>query len=153
MKDTNKALAILRSARRRLNGSHGHTGSKFGGGYSPTYLSWKDMLSRTREKTTNQYEKYGGKGVSVCARWANSFENFLLDMGTRPNGKTLGRKDNNKNYGPGNCVWETKTQQNRNRTLPKKVQRLSLVSIRVHKPQKDNSSVGPSGRGNNRHCS
>lgn len=59
---------------------------------------------------------YGGRGIKVCDRWANSFEDFLADMGPKPTPKhTIGRKDQNGNYEPSNCRWESIPQQNRNR--------------------------------------
>lgn len=87
---------------------HGHTrGMK----YSPTYHSWQAMHQRVRYKRHNS-DSYAA--VSVCDRW-ESFDNFLADMGERPNRATLERKDNKRGYEPGNCIWATPTQQARNR--------------------------------------
>lgn len=91
--------------------THGHTR---GEGVSPTYKSWNSMRQRCENKSDPSYERYGGRGITVCARWA-SFENFLSDMGQRPQGKTLDRIDVNGNYEPSNCKWATPTQQQRNR--------------------------------------
>jgi hypothetical protein len=65
------------------------------------------------------YENYGGRGISVCARWSgpDGFENFLADMGRRPKGKSLDRIDPFKNYEPSNCRWATSKQQNNNRRM------------------------------------
>jgi len=61
------------------------------------------------------FNSYGGKGITVCDRWLNSFENFLADMGPRPDGCTLDRYPNNHgNYEPGNCRWATHSEQRRN---------------------------------------
>jgi hypothetical protein len=59
------------------------------------------------------YKDYGGRGINVCDRWL-VFENFLADMGERPDGKTLDRVDNNKGYEPGNCQWADAHQQRTN---------------------------------------
>lgn len=91
---------------------HGHTR---GHQYSPTYHSWQAMLARCRYLERDKENKHAGRGIKVCDRWQKSFENFLSDMGERPEGTTLERSNNNGNYDPGNCVWATATQQARNR--------------------------------------
>jgi hypothetical protein len=88
--------------------THGHTGS-------PTYASWASMKSRCHNPGTTGYRDYGGRGIKVCSRWQNSFANFLADMGERPEGKSLDRRDNNGNYEPGNCRWASQTEQNQNK--------------------------------------
>jgi hypothetical protein len=72
------------------------------------------MLARCRYLDRDVSKKHVGRGITVCERW-RSFENFLADMGERPNGTTLERVDNDGHYEPGNCVWATPTQQARNR--------------------------------------
>jgi len=82
---------------------------------TPTYNSWSHMMRRCYKSTAHNYHHYGGRGITVCKRW-HKFENFLKDMGERPNGMTLDRyPNNNGNYRPGNCRWATQTQQVRNR--------------------------------------
>ena len=76
---------------------------------------WLQMRNRCRCKTNKAYKNYGGRGITVCARWANSVENFLEDMGERPEGKWLERRDNNLGYFPENCYWIQKEKQQRNK--------------------------------------
>jgi len=72
------------------------------------------MRYRCENPLHRAYEWYGARGITVCERW-KKFENFFADMGPRPRGMWLERKDNNRGYEPGNCIWATPTQQLRNR--------------------------------------
>jgi hypothetical protein len=80
-----------------------------------TYCSWKSMLHRCNNPKHKSYKDYGGRGISICDRWVNSFQSFYDDMGDVPKGKTLGRIDNNSGYEPSNCEWQTPIEQGRNR--------------------------------------
>ena len=73
------------------------------------------MVQRCTNPERNSYGLYGGRGIQVCARW-QSFDNFLKDMGARPEGTSLGRIDPNGGYTKGNCEWQTAAQQSRSRT-------------------------------------
>lgn len=86
---------------------------------SITCNSWKAMVRRCTNPKANNYEKYGGRGITVCSRWLD-FKNFLVDLGERPSPTfTLERKDSNGNYCPENCCWADKTTQTRNRGCSK----------------------------------
>lgn len=80
------------------------------------YHRWKQMKQRCLNPASANYHNYGGRGIAICKRWVDSFENFLDDMGGCPHGLTLERIDNNGNYEPSNCKWDTwKHQQNNKR--------------------------------------
>lgn len=90
-------------------------GSRWRHGYTrtPTYKSWAEMRSRCLNKRNTKFKWYGGRGITICARW-DVFENFLEDMGERPLGLTLDRIDVNGGYELSNCRWATKSEQMNN---------------------------------------
>ena len=84
-----------------------------GASYSYTYKSYRNMRKRCLQKTFKYYDNYGGRGIVIANRWLgkDGFKNFLEDMGERPKGLTLERKNNDGNYEPDNCKWATMKEQ------------------------------------------
>ncbi|MFZ9327586.1 MAG: hypothetical protein ACO24H_09070 [Polynucleobacter sp.] len=85
---------------------------------SPEYGTWSRMKDRCLNPNNSRYFDYGGRGIAVCNRWLNSFENFLADMGEKPEPKgdySIDRIDNSLGYFPANCKWSTREEQMKNR--------------------------------------
>jgi hypothetical protein len=95
--------------------THGKSGS-------PEHRIWLAMRSRCRPVSEGGHERYGGRGISVCERWAGLFDSFLEDMGERPSDKhSIDRIDNDGDYEPGNCRWATSAEQSRNTSVNRMV--------------------------------
>lgn len=92
--------------------THGHAKK---GRRSKTFYTWSSMKDRCFDKNNKRYYDYGGRGIVVCKRWINSFDNFLSDMGEKPNGMTLERINNSLGYAKDNCRWATLKEQSRNK--------------------------------------
>jgi len=92
-----------------------HGAAKRGGSRSMAYRIWQAMLNRCRNQRVPNYADYGGRGITVCERWQESFQNFIADMGEPPPGTSIDRRENDGNYEPANCRWATRAQQARNK--------------------------------------
>mgnify|MGYP000232883929 FL=1 len=95
---------------------------KHGLSESAEFSIWTDIQTRCYNPNTVSYQNYGGRGITVCQRWLDSFKNFLFDMGERPSKRhSIERLNNNDGYSPGNCVWATATEQNNNKRSNHKI--------------------------------
>jgi hypothetical protein len=120
-----RELKVIRMTGKKYALKHGHSRRRCHGGFSPTYRSFRSMLVRVLNPNSDRYPYYGGRGISVCDRWnlakGGSFENFLVDMGERPQGMSIDRIDVNGNYelrnakGELQCRWATQKEQIANR--------------------------------------
>lgn len=84
-----------------------------GASKSSAYQSWQAMKNRCLNQNQLAFKNYGARGITICDDWLN-FETFLKDMGERPKGTTLERKNNALGYSKENCVWATIAEQNKN---------------------------------------
>jgi hypothetical protein len=99
---------LLRKQRAKNATTHGRTGTK-------EHKAWTSVIQRCQNQKNPGYSGYGGRGIEVCDRWKNSFENFLTDMGEAPSkALSIDRIDNDKDYEPSNCKWSTRLEQQSN---------------------------------------
>jgi hypothetical protein len=95
-------------------------GGYLGGKERPEHYVWRTMMARCYRPTANGYEYYGAKGISVCKRW-HTYANFIADMGERPSADhSIERKNTRRGYSPANCVWATRSDQQKNKTTTKR---------------------------------
>ncbi len=88
--------------------THGKTNTR-------EFKTWTSIKNRCNNRNSKDFQNYGGRGITVCDRWMESFENFAIDMGLRPEGMSIERNDNDKGYSKENCCWATTKDQNRNK--------------------------------------
>lgn len=101
---------------RTLDGkAHGMSGTRI-------YRIWRAIIGRTTNPNNDMYYCYGGRGITICDKWKNSFSDFYADM---KNGYeedlTIDRIDNEKGYFQENCRWVTTQENNSNRLMPKEL--------------------------------
>ena len=90
------------------NKTHGNTEKR-------AYSIWCGMKQRCLNPNSQSFKNYGGRGITICDRWVNSFEHFFADMGEPSEGLTIDRIDNDKGYSPDNCEWVSRAHQMSNR--------------------------------------
>jgi hypothetical protein len=113
---------LQKEASRKANTKHGMSSS-------PEYKIWKVINQRCTNPNSAQYRDYGGRGIAVCDRWKHSFENFLTDVGLKPEGKhALKRIDTDGNYEPGNCEWVIRKNPADKKSRVRKTKSIDIVA-------------------------
>ena len=93
---------------------------------TPTYNSWRSMRHRVQFSHHHAYSRYGGRGITICDRWSD-YDLFYADMGERPFNTTLDRVDNNGDYEPNNCRWASMRVQQNNKSDLTRVEKGGVV--------------------------
>jgi hypothetical protein len=109
----------------------------------PLYPTWHTMMARCYKQTNAKFERYGGRGITVCDRW-HDVKNFIADMSPKPNGKSLDRFNNDGPYSPENCRWATAFEQARNRPQAKLTDKIRMDIIAAYKKSKSPKLVAES---------
>lgn len=106
---------LAKEVLRALRTTHGHSMQRSTQTISPEYRVWAHIKGRCLNPEDSSFHNYGGRGIQVCQRWADSFEAFYEDMGPRPSSShEIDRGDNDGHYEPGNCRWVTVKENMRN---------------------------------------
>lgn len=106
----------------------GRVHEKHGMERSKEYASWLNMKQRCTNSNNERYKDYGGRGITICEEWLNSFSQFYKDMGPKPKDLTLDRINNDGNYEPSNCRWATYEQQANNQRIRKDSRKLKVIA-------------------------
>lgn len=112
------ASAETRTRMSESRRKHGHGGRYRGLTRTPEYNAWDGLIQRCTNPNQRGWMDYGGRGITVCDRWRESFPAFLADMGEKPEPKaqySIDRIDNDRGYEPDNCKWATRSEQQKNR--------------------------------------
>jgi len=97
---------------------------------TPEWHAWASMRARCFSSTHKSFKDYGGRGITVCDRWVESFDNFYADMGPRPSAShQIDRANNEEGYAPENCRWATRTENMRNRRVTVRYGGLTLREL------------------------
>jgi hypothetical protein len=107
--------------KKKLLAERNKSNAKHGMYNTSTYKSWASIIERCYNKNSVNFHNYGEKGIAMCESWRESFENFLIDMGEKPDGFTIDRIDVYGNYEASNCRWANAKTQANNRTNNRKI--------------------------------